>query len=136
MKGIIAFIAFLAVLIVGLGLWVATPQGGGGLGQDDGPTNVSRANQQTPADRDDGVVTIKDRKFKPKTARVLANTSVTFTNRDNTAHGVDFDDKKLKDRPRIPAGGLYAVEMPGKGRFAYHCPIHPEMKGAIVVNAQ
>ncbi len=135
MKGLLIFGAALGLLILGLGIWVATPQGGGGLGNEGDSANINEANQDdTVSDRDDGVVYMRNRQFKPKMARVLSGTSVTFTNRDDVTHGVDFKDKRLKDRPKIAPGGSYAVEPPAKGRYAYRCPIHPEMKGTIVVS--
>lgn len=135
MKGLLIFGAALAVLAVGLGIWVATPQGGGSLASEDDAANINKANQDdTVSDRDDGVVYMRKRQFEPKTTRALVRTSVTFTNRDDVTHGVDFEDKRLKDRSEIEPGASYAVEMPAEGRFPYHCPIHPEMKGTIVVS--
>lgn len=68
--------------------------------------------------------------FQPKTLKVTRGTKVSFANSSNTAHtatGAGFDTR------RIAPGKTAAVRFGGKGTFAYHCKIHPFMKGKIVV---
>jgi plastocyanin len=69
--------------------------------------------------------------FKPGTLTVAKGTTVEFANEDATAHtatrnGGGFD-------KRIGAGRTVAVRFQSRGSFAYHCKIHPTMKGKIVV---
>lgn len=68
--------------------------------------------------------------FHPPTLRVKRGTKVAFTNSSNVTHTASsgsFDTKK------IAPGTSVTVKFAGKGTFAYHCKIHPFMKGKIVV---
>jgi len=75
-------------------------------------------------------VTIKGLAYHPPTLKVKRGARVTFTNSDNTTHTASsgsFDTK------RIAPGTSVAIRFNKKGAFAYHCKIHPFMKGKIVV---
>jgi plastocyanin len=76
-------------------------------------------------------VAIRDFAFHPGTLRVQRGTRVTFTNSSNIAHtatkGGSFD------TGRIAAGKSATVRFNQRGTFAYHCKIHPFMKGKVVV---
>lgn len=68
--------------------------------------------------------------FQPKALRVTRGTKVAFTNASNTTHtasGAAFDTH------RIAPGKTAVVRLGSKGTFAFHCKIHPFMKGTIVV---
>jgi plastocyanin len=76
-------------------------------------------------------VSIVNFAFKPGTLTVQRGARVAFTNTANTAHtatkGGSFDTK------RIAPGKTKTVQFNQKGTFAYHCKIHPFMKGKVVV---
>jgi plastocyanin len=69
--------------------------------------------------------------FKPGTVTVKRGARVAFANTSNTAHtatrGGAFDTK------RIAPGKTKTVQFNRRGSFAYHCKIHPSMKGKVVV---
>jgi len=68
--------------------------------------------------------------FHPPTLRVQRGAKVAFTNTSNVTHTASsgsFDTK------RIAPGTSVTVKFASKGTFAYHCKIHPFMKGKIVV---
>jgi len=68
--------------------------------------------------------------FHPPTQRVKRGGKVVFTNSQNVTHTASsgsFDTK------RIAPGASVSVRFNQKGTFAYHCKIHPFMKGKIVV---
>jgi plastocyanin len=68
--------------------------------------------------------------FHPPTLRVQRGARVAFTNSQNVAHTASsgsFDTKK------IAPGSSVTVKFGQTGTFAYHCKIHPFMKGKIVV---
>lgn len=75
-------------------------------------------------------VQIKNFAFKPGTLRVSRGTSVAFANASNVTHTAtsgSFDTK------RIAPGKAKVVKFGQRGTFAYHCKIHPFMKGKVVV---
>jgi plastocyanin len=68
--------------------------------------------------------------FHPPTLKVKRGAKVAFTNSQNVTHTASsgsFDTK------RIAPGSSVVVKFSQKGTFAYHCKIHPFMKGKIVV---
>jgi plastocyanin len=64
------------------------------------------------------------------TTRVKAGTRVTFSNMDrapHTATGRGFN------TGTIAPGGKKSVTFKRKGTFRYHCTIHPDMHGKVIV---
>lgn len=75
-------------------------------------------------------VQIKGFAFKPATLKVERGSQVAFANSSGVVHtatGAGFDTK------RIAPGTSAAVRFKKAGTFAYHCEIHPFMKGKVVV---
>lgn len=75
-------------------------------------------------------VKIADFTFTPGKMTVTKGTKVVFANSDPTPHtatGKNFDTGP------ISKGKAKSVTFGKKGTFAYHCSIHPTMKGTIVV---
>jgi len=76
-------------------------------------------------------VTVVSFAFKPGTLKVKRGARVSFSNTSNTTHtatkGGSFDTKA------IAPGKSKTVQFNKRGTFAYHCKIHPFMKGKIVV---
>lgn len=69
--------------------------------------------------------------FKPGTLTVARGTTVEFDNEDASPHtatrnGGGFD-------KRVGPGKSVAIRFQSRGSFAYHCKIHPTMRGKIVV---
>ena len=146
MKGFLAFGALLAVILLGLGLWTATPMGGGGLGEDGGagrdresqqdedPGVVAedRETEEPSQDDSEGVVEIRDGEFTPATVEVPPRSVVTFLNRDDAARAIDFEDERLDDA-EVRAGGAHTVEVPAEGTFGFSVG---EEQGEIVVASE
>jgi plastocyanin len=69
--------------------------------------------------------------FKPGTLTVKRGARVAFANASNTSHtatkGGSFDTK------RIAPGKTMTIQFNQRGTFAYHCKIHPFMKGKVIV---
>ncbi|MDQ2631984.1 MAG: cupredoxin domain-containing protein [Actinomycetota bacterium] len=75
-------------------------------------------------------VQIKNFAFKPGTVEVKRGARVTFGNSSGVPHTAtsgSFDTK------RIAPGQSATVKFGKRGTFAYHCKIHPFMKGKVVV---
>jgi plastocyanin len=76
-------------------------------------------------------VNIKDFKYKPPTIDINPGESVVWVNDDKVKHTAtrsgSFTTGKIKP------GHAVAVKFASKGTYRYHCTIHEEMFGKIVV---
>jgi plastocyanin len=76
-------------------------------------------------------VDINNFAFHPPTIRVKRGGKVAFTNSSNITHTAtragSFDTGHIKP------GTTRTVTFGKRGTFAYHCSIHPFMKGKVVV---
>ena len=79
-------------------------------------------------------VTILNQAFGPKAVSVKVGTTVTWTNgeSDGDSHTVTFDAGGTKSGVLAP-GATYTHTFTTAGTFAYHCSIHPDMHGVVVV---
>jgi plastocyanin len=68
--------------------------------------------------------------YKPATMRVKAGTRVTFSNKDGVPHTATA---KGFNTGTISAGSSKGVTLKRKGTFRYHCTIHPDMHGKVIV---
>jgi plastocyanin len=77
-------------------------------------------------------VNVKNFAFQPATLTIAKGSSVTFSNTSKKSHtatrGGAFDTGVIKP------GKSVGVRFKQKGTFAYHCEIHPQMRGKIVVD--
>jgi plastocyanin len=73
--------------------------------------------------------------FSPADITVSSGTTVTWTNRDSVAHTVVADDNSWGSTS-LTAGAEYSFTFTQPGVYAYHCSVHPSMKGTITVNPQ
>ena len=85
--------------------------------------------QALPAVAASHAVTIKGMKFNPKTLKVAAGDTVTFTNKDSVPHTATAKDGSF-DTEIIEPGKSASVEITD-GTHDYFCQIHPVMKGQI-----
>jgi plastocyanin len=71
--------------------------------------------------------------YDPKEIRVASGTTVTFTNPGSIFHTVTSDAaQRLFDLSANP-GQAVTVAFEKAGTFAYHCGVHPSMKGVVHV---
>jgi plastocyanin len=77
-------------------------------------------------------VSIVNMSFSPASLTVTAGTTVTWTNNDGMTHTVTADDVSF-DSGNITAGSKFSKVFSTVGTYAYHCTIHPTMKGTIIV---
>jgi plastocyanin len=70
--------------------------------------------------------------FGPNTITVPAGTSVTWTNTDDDAHSVVADDKAFRSAP-LDTGDSFSFTFAAAGTYGYHCGLHPQMHGKVVV---
>lgn len=77
-------------------------------------------------------VEIVDFQYAPATVNVQAGGKVTWLNRDSTEHTATLDDGSFSSGD-LAAGKLKSQSFKDAGTYAYHCEIHPEMKGTVEV---
>ncbi|MFF2040336.1 cupredoxin domain-containing protein [Kitasatospora sp. NPDC058170] len=81
------------------------------------------------------VVTIKNFAFHPATFTVSPGTTITVTNQDDTGHTLTATTPGRQfDTGLLSAGESTTITAPsGPGPYAYHCDVHPNMTGTLVV---
>jgi len=77
-------------------------------------------------------VGIGDNFFDPPDVTVEPGSTITWTNNGDEPHTVTADDGSF-DSGRLNPGDSYTVAFGGQGTVAYHCEIHPEMRGSVTV---
>jgi plastocyanin len=82
----------------------------------------------------DGSVSIEGFAFSPSTVTVKVGDSVTWTNNDSAPHTATADDGSF-DTEQFGNGESSTLTFSTAGSFAYHCTIHPQMHGTVVVEA-
>jgi plastocyanin len=78
-------------------------------------------------------VTMKDIAFSPTTTQAKVGETITWTNQDSVAHTVTLDDKSV-DSGNVATNATYSHAFTQAGSFPYHCEIHKQMTGTIVVS--
>ena len=78
-------------------------------------------------------VFILDMAFLPNTITVAAGTTVTWTNKDATAHTVTSN-TALFNSGSLATGKTFTFTFPAAGSYSYYCSIHPTMVGTVTVN--
>jgi len=96
------------------------------------PAEAPPAQTTAPAPNSTTTVNIHDRTFDPAELNVAPGTTVTWTNGDTEAHTVTADNG-LFDSGVLEPGQSYSAWLGGTGTVAYHCEIHPDMTGSVVV---
>jgi plastocyanin len=80
-----------------------------------------------------GAVTIAKFAFAPASLTVSPGQSITWTNTDPVAHTATSDDNLWDSGGLPPPNGSFSTMFSEPGTYAYHCSIHPFMRGTIVV---
>ncbi len=92
--------------------------------------DVAAAGETARASRT-ATVAIPSFEFKPATLTVARGSRVRFSNTSGRTHTATRNGSF--DTGRIKSGRAASVTFNRRGTFAYHCSIHPFMKGKIVV---
>jgi plastocyanin len=116
MKNKILCLNILILLIVGLGIVSC------------GKSSSYNTNMPPSANS----VSIINMSFSPATITVAPGTTVTWTNNDGMTHTVTADDISF-DSGNITTGSKFSRVFSTVGSYSYHCTIHPNMKGTIIV---
>jgi plastocyanin len=119
------------VLLAVLAVAAACGSGSGSGGATPASATPS-ASSGSAAPSGGSTVEIKNFMFTPMTLTVSVGTTVTWKFDDSTQHTVTADDKSFASSP-MASGQTYTHTFNTAGTVAYHCSIHPDMTGTIIV---
>ena len=89
--------------------------------------------QPSAAAQGSASVGIVDFAFDPSSVAVDAGATVTWTNQGPSPHTVTADDGSF-DSGTLNAGASFSFTFASAGTVSYHCTIHPNMVGSVVVS--
>ena len=78
-------------------------------------------------------VLIQNFRFKPANITIKRGTRVRWINKDSTAHTATANNGRSFDSGRLGPGQSYTHTFKRAGKQRYHCEIHPDMMGSVVV---
>ena len=73
--------------------------------------------------------------FRPTNLFLSVGQVVTWTNSSDAPHNVTSDSATELASPDLNGGATFSHSFSSAGTFPYHCTIHTEMKGTVVVLA-
>lgn len=88
---------------------------------------------QETTDPGDVTASIKDFSYDPAEVQAKVGQVIAFSNTGAAPHTVTLDDGSCTT-PNIAAGASDGVSFSAAGSYPFHCAIHPQMKGTIVVS--
>jgi plastocyanin len=96
------------------------------------PTADARPTHSAATAARAGSVTVMDMMFMPAAVSTTLGGSVTWSNQDAVGHTVTSDQAFWDSGTKLP-GTTYSRTFTSAGTFAYHCSIHPMMRGKVSV---
>ena len=78
-------------------------------------------------------VVIRGFRFRPAQITIKRGTRVRWINKDPHTHTVTANKKGSFNSGRLGKGQSYSHVFRTAGKKAYHCEIHPDMRGRVVV---
>ena len=79
-----------------------------------------------------GASTLTTTAFGQNPLTIAVGTTISWLNDDNTTHTSAADGNQWSSG-NVQPGGRFNFTFASAGRFTYHCQIHPNMVGTIVV---
>lgn len=98
--------------------------------QSQGQAQISPTNGSAVMSKN--AVTIQNFAFSPASLTVKVGDKVTWTNQDSVGHSATADDNSF-DTGVIAQGQSGSNTFTKSGTYTYHCSVHPNMKGTIIV---
>ena len=97
------------------------------------PTATTEAMMASPSAGEGCEVRIENFAFSPAAIQISVGDTVTWENYDSATHTVTGDNNEF-DSGNVATGQKFTHTFTTAGTFAYHCKIHPNMHGTIVVS--
>jgi plastocyanin len=82
-----------------------------------------------------GAVSIDNFTFNPTPLTVKADTTVTWTNKDDIPHGIASSTNAFAKSRALDTDQSFSFTFTTPGSYQYFCYVHPHMVGTIVVEA-
>jgi plastocyanin len=101
-------------------------------GSGGGSTATTADGSQATVAPGKGVVDMTNRSFVPATLTVQVGDTVTWVNQDAPQHDVVADNGEFTSQP-FDEGQSFAFTFTKAGTYPYHCSIHPDMTGTVIV---
>ena len=96
------------------------------------PPSSEPPKEPTPGASSTTEVTIEGFAFRPAEITITEGTTITWYNKDSTAHTVTTQDKTF-DSGSLLTGAKFSYTFKQKGTFEYYCRFHPSMIGKVTV---
>lgn len=77
-------------------------------------------------------VEISDFAFSPGEITINVGDSITWTNKDSAPHTATSTNNEFNS-DNLGRGDTFVFTFNKPGTYAYHCSIHPSMKGIVIV---
>lgn len=77
-------------------------------------------------------VTIEEFAFVPGDLTIAPGTTVAWVNKDEAPHTIITDDKTVRSGA-LDTGDAFSHQFTTPGTYSYHCSLHPQMTGHIIV---
>jgi plastocyanin len=107
--------------------------GSSGSSSSSGPSSSSSASSSSSTSAGGAAATITIKSFAFTTPdSVSPGASITVDNKDGVPHTVTADNGKAFDDAASPGTSTFSAPM-NAGSYPFHCNIHPEMHGILVV---
>lgn len=134
MGSIVAFCGGMKIIryAVMLAAVVTLSSCGGGSSPTTPSTPTTGGNNGTPVTIVNGARSLTTTAYNPNPVTVSAGTTVTWTNQDSTTHTATSDSGVFSSG-NVGANGQFSFTFANKGTFTYHCALHPNMVGSVVV---
>jgi plastocyanin len=97
-----------------------------------GPSQPSGASAASAPLSGNAEVKIAGFAFDPSSVTVKTGATVTWTNQDSAKHTVVADDNSFTSGD-LNQGDSFSFTFSQSGTFSYHCGVHTNMKGTIIV---
>jgi plastocyanin len=79
-------------------------------------------------------INIEQMKFVPDSVTIAKGDTVEWDNKMTFAHTATSDTKGQFDSGHINGGKSWSHTFQASGTFPYHCEIHKQMKGTVIVS--
>lgn len=127
-------VLFLAVVLVVTGVFLAIKNGNNHSSDNSSGSATSSQAQAKQQLVLTNTLTIENYSFTPPNISIKKGDTVTWTNDDTISHTItENDDRVGPNSPRLAPGKTYAYKFVASGTYNYHCQLHHNMTGRVIV---